>query len=58
MDIDQFISQFLDEKSKEMKEFKGKYSELEKEMSYSEWEDLYLDWAHKKTAPKILLSDD
>lgn len=58
MDINQFISQFLDEKSKEMEEFKGKYSKVRKKGTYSEWKDIYLSWIKKKKIPKILLSDD
>lgn len=58
MDINQFISQFLDEKSKEMGEFKDKYSKVRKKRTYSEWKDIYLSWIKKKKIPKILLSDD
>ncbi|MHA2010355.1 MAG: hypothetical protein ACXADW_20425 [Candidatus Hodarchaeales archaeon] len=58
MDIDKFISQFLDKKGEEMGEFKGKYSRLRKKRTYSEWERLYLNWIKQKKSPKILLSDD
>lgn len=58
MDIDQFISRFLKSKSKELEEFKEKFSDLKGKKSYSEWEETYLVWTEEKEASQILLSDD
>jgi len=58
MDIDRFISEFLDNTSREMEEFKHKYSKFQDEMSYLDWESLYNKWVGEKKFPTIILSDD
>lgn len=58
MDIDQFISKFLEKKSEELKEFKEKYSALKGKRNYSEWEEAYMVWTEENETLQILLSDD
>jgi hypothetical protein len=69
LDIDQYILLFLDQKKKEIEEFKDyiQTSKLpERIISHSEWEAAYLNWAigqensleKVNKLPKIYLSDD
>ncbi len=68
MDIDQFITQVLKNKSEELEEFKSYIKEykIEDKSSYNEWVLVYLNWMQQygkpientKKIPKILLSDD
>jgi hypothetical protein len=68
MDIKQFISQLLKNKSTEMKEFKSYVEEcgIENKSDYDEWEVVYFTWAQRceeyvegiKKTPEILLNDD
>jgi hypothetical protein len=66
IDIDQYILLFLDQKKKEIEEFKNhiKTSTLpERIISHDEWRDLYLNWSENsmekpRKMPKIYLSDD
>lgn len=69
MDINQYISLFLEEKKEEMEKFKN-YTKtsvfLKKNISYNEWKYTYLNWVPKqegslKKSEKILdiyLSED
>lgn len=69
IDIDQYILLFLDQKKKEMEEFKNhiKTSTLpERIISHDGWKELYLNWSDNqensvektRKMPKIYLSDD
>jgi hypothetical protein len=58
MDIDHFISKFLEKKAEELKEFKEKYSKLKGKRSYAEWEEVYMVWTEENETLQILLSDD
>ncbi len=68
MDIEQFITQVLKNKSEELEEFKSYVKEykIEDKSNYSEWVLVYLSGAQQrgehvenmKKIPKILLSDD
>jgi len=69
IDIDQYILLFLDQKKKEMGEFKNyvKTSTLpERVISPDEWKELYLNWSDNqensmgktRKMVKIYLSDD
>ncbi len=58
MDIDKFISQFLDKKAEDLSKFKDKYPDLGEEKDYSEWESIFEGWSYEESMPDILLSDD
>ncbi len=68
MDIEQFITQLLKNKSEELEEFKSYIKEykIEDKSSYNEWIIVYLSWMQQRgepvenmrKIPKILLSDD
>jgi len=68
MDINQFITQLLKNKSEKLEEFKSYIKEykIEDKSSYNEWVLIYLSWLQQhgehtenmKKIPKILLSDD
>ncbi len=68
MDIEQFITQVLKNKSEELEEFKFYIKEykIEDKSSYNKWIIVYLSWMQQrgehvenmKKIPKILLSDD
>ncbi|KKN04860.1 hypothetical protein LCGC14_1093150 [marine sediment metagenome] len=68
MDIEQFITQLLKNKSEELEEFKSYIKEykIEDKSSYNEWIIVYLSWMQQREEPvenmrkipKILLSDD
>jgi len=69
VDIDQYILLFLDQKKKEIEEFKNyiKTSTLpERIIPPDEWKEIYLNWSTNqensvektRKMPKIYLSDD
>ncbi len=68
MDIDQFVTKLLKNKSEELDEFKSYVKEykIEDKSNYNEWVMVYLSWMQQcgkpvenmKKIPKILLSDD
>ncbi len=63
--IEQYIFLFLEEKTKEMDEFKEFISQSDlpgRKLSHKEWEIIYLNWAIDRKdsvkLPRILLSED
>lgn len=65
LEIEQYISLFLEEKTKEMDEFKEFISQSDisnRKLSPKKWEIIYLNWAIGRKdsvkLPRILLSED
>lgn len=65
LEIDKYIFLFLEEKTKEMDEFKKFISQSDlpnRKLSLKKWEIIYLNWAIGRKddvkLPRILLSED